>query len=275
MAKKFAIQPDAIVVSANSHQSKEAEDIVESNVSFVNSLFEEYLTEEEVSADALRSYYVDYYLAQVNNGGFSQFVYNSRWNPKCIQYVREGMRAIGANRHLKIFEEGAELVSKMDSRQLEAYLTSEYFGENVERDKLNAVDGRFSEVEKKEDLLKLNAAWLRAHPGLKVLTDEEIQEEVRRRGQSLPDRERRIAKARANEPRYMKLIRALCDKAGQKLERVTAGDPTHIYEGVKTLAWHFITDKGHHHMVDVGGKAIMFRGGSKTDRVCEIDAPEN
>ena len=101
-----------------------------------------------------------------------------------------------------------------------------------------------------------------------------MQEEVSRRGQSLPDRERRIAKARANEPRYMKLIRALCDKAGQKLERVTAGDPTRIHDGVKTLAWHFITDKGHHHMVDVGGKAIMFRGDSTTDRVCEIDASE-
>src|SRR4051812_5684805 len=74
MSKNVTMQPDAIVVSTKSFGSKEAEDIVESNVSFVNALFDEYLTGEEVHPDALRSYYVDYYLDQVNNGGFSQFV---------------------------------------------------------------------------------------------------------------------------------------------------------------------------------------------------------
>jgi hypothetical protein len=274
MEKKGVITSDAIVVSEKSFRSKETGDIVESNVSFINALFDECLTEAEVSAEALRSYYVDYYLAQVNNGGFSQFVYNSRWNPQCIEYVREGMRAMKAKQHLEVFEEGAELVKKLGSKGLKAYLASEYFGENTERDKLNGVNDRFMDVEKKEDLLTLNAAWLRRHPKLLVLEVEEMKEEVRRRGQALPDREQRVAEARANEPRYMKLIRALCERAGQKLERVTAGDPTRVHEGVRTLAWHFITDKGHHHMVDVGGKAIMFRGHSTTDRVCEIEAPD-
>ncbi len=72
----------------------------------------------------------------------------------------------------------------------------------------------------------------------------------------------------------MKLIRALCDRAGHQLERVTGGDPTRVHEGTHVVAWHFITDKGHHHMVDARGKAIMFRGHSTTDRVCEVEAPE-
>jgi hypothetical protein len=62
--------------------------------------------------------------------------------------------------------------------------------------------------------------------------------------------------------------------SGYGLERVTAGDPTRIHEGVQTLAWHFITDKRHHHMVEASGKAIMFRGDSTTDRVCEVEAPD-
>ena len=37
----------------------------------------------------------------------------------------------------------------MGSPRLEVYLASEYFGENAERDKLNAVNGRFGEAEKK------------------------------------------------------------------------------------------------------------------------------
>src|SRR5262249_54264075 len=131
------------------------------------------------------------------------------------------------------------------------------------------------EAEKKEDLLALNAAWLRKHSQLVVLTAEQMQEEVHRRAQAVPDRERRIAEARANEPRYMKLIRALCHRAVHELQRVTAGDPTRVHEGVRTVAWHFITDKGHHHMIDVAGKAIMFQGFSTTDRVCEVEAPDN
>jgi hypothetical protein len=143
------------------------------------------------------------------------------------------------------------------------------------REELNALDDDFRAAGKVEDLLVLNAAWLRKHPKLcPMRTEEDMHQEARRRGRALPDRERRIAEARANEPRYMKLIRALCDRAGQELERVTAGDPSRVHEGTCALAWHFITDKGHHHMIEAGGKAIMFRGHSTTDRVCEVESPE-
>lgn len=268
------IPRDAIIVSDESCRSAEPGDIVESNIVFVNALFEEYLTADEVSADALRSYYVDYYLAEVNNGGFSQFVYNSHWNPQCLAYIREGMRAMGAKRHLEVFEEGARLVERFGPDRLAKYLASEYFGENPDRDELNGPNDHFVQADKHEDLLALNAAWLRQHPGLVVLSPAQMQEEIRRRGQALPDRERRIAEARANEPRYLKLIRALCSQAGHELERVTAGDPNRVHEGVRTVAWHFITDKGHHHMVESAGKAIMFRGHSTADRVCEVEAPD-
>jgi hypothetical protein len=267
------ISQDRIVVLEASVTHDDPGEIVGSSIWFVNALFEESLTIDEIAPDALRSYYVDYYLAQVNNGGFSQFVYNSRWSPFVLRVVREGMRAMGATRHLEVFEEGARLVEEFGPDRLQAYFVSEYFGENLDRDELNAPNEAFSAAEEAEDLLALNAAWLRKHPSLCPLpTEEAMQQEARRRGEMLPDREQRIAAARANEPRYMKLIRALCDRAGQELERVTAGDPTHVFEGTRILAWHFITDQGHHHMVEAGGRAILFRGHSTTDRVCEIDA---
>ncbi len=266
---------DAIVVLKASVTHDDPGEIVGSNVWFVNALFKEYLTADEIAPDALRSYYVDYYLAQMNNGGFSQFVYNSRWNPLVVQLVREGMRAMGAKRHLQVFERGAKLVEEIGPDRLRAYLASAYFGENPDRDELNALDDEFTAAEEVEDLLALNAAWLRKHPKLCPLpTEEDMRREARRRGEALPDREQRVAEARAHEPRYMKLIRALCAQAGHELERVTAGDPTRVHEGTPTLAWHFITDKGHHHMVEASGKAIMFRGHSTTDRVCEIEAPD-
>src|SRR6266700_3596257 len=98
---------DAVVVSDTSFRGDDPSEIVESNVSFLNALFEEHLTAEEVSADALRSYYVDYYLAQVNNGGFSQFVYNSRWSPLMNGFIRDGLSAMKAVGHLALFNENA------------------------------------------------------------------------------------------------------------------------------------------------------------------------
>jgi hypothetical protein len=266
---------DAIIVLEASVAHDDPGEIVGSNVWFVNALRKEYLTTDEIAAESLRSYYVDYYLAQVNNGGFSQFVYNSRWSPRCICLIREGMRAIGAERHLEVFEQGARLVEQFGPDRLEAYFASEYFGENPDRDELNAPNAEFCAAQEVEDLQALNAAWLRKHPDLCPLpTEEDMRQEARRRGQALPDRERRVAAARANEPRWLKLMRALCERAGHELVRPTAGDPNRVHEGTRTFAHHFVTDKGHHHMIEVGGMAIMFRGFSTTDRVCEFEAPE-
>jgi hypothetical protein len=267
---------DAIVVLEASVTHDDPGEIVGSNVWFVNALFEEQLTVEEISADALRSYYVDYYLAQVNNGGFSQFVYNSRWSPLVVRLIREGMQAMAAQRHLEVFEGAAKLVEEFGRDRLDGYFTGEYFGENADRDMFNAPNDNFSAAEEAEDLLAKNADWLRGHPNLCPMpTEEDMAREARRRGETLPDRESRIAEARANEPRYMKLIRALCEQSGYELKRVTAGDPTRVHQGKHTLAWHFITDHGHHHMIDADGKAIMFEGHSTTNRVCEIEAPED
>lgn len=54
----------------------------------------------------------------------------------------------------------------------------------------------------------------------------------------------------------MKLIRALVAEAGQRLDRVTAGDPTHEFADAPTTAWYFLTDQGLLHIVDAGGNAI-------------------
>jgi hypothetical protein len=136
---------------------------------------------------------------------------------------------------------------------------------------LNEYDRKFYDLSKREDLIKLNSEWLNRLPHLVVMTTDEMKAEVERRAAALPDREARAAEALANEPRYMKLIRALCETAGHELDRVTGGDPTYEYNGQQMISWHFLTDKGHFHMVDVGGKALMFKGHSD-ELVCQIKA---
>jgi len=263
----------SVFVSDVSFASETPEDIVSSNITFVNALFGEHFREEEIARDALRSYYVDYYLAQVNNGGFSQFVWNSKWSPPLIGLVREGLCAMKAVRHFKLFNESAALVDRMGPDRLRGYLLRDYWGTNPDRDALDAAhDGRFAELSSTEGLIALNAAWLRSLPGLQVKTSEEIRAEIERRVATLPDREERKRAALENEPRYMKLVRALCLKAGHTFSRITAGDPGHQYNGKLVLAWHFITDKGHHYMVDAEGRAVMFEGTTKKP-VAEIVSP--
>jgi len=262
----------SVIVSDQSVASADPYDIVYANIEFVNALFGEHLRADEIAPDALRSYYVDYYLTQVNNGGFSQFVYNSHWSQLMNAFIREGLLAMKAVEHLALFNESAALVDRLGADRLQAFLESEYFGTNAERDSLDANIERFYKLSETEDLVALNAAWLRSLPGLKVKTSDEAKAEIARRAAALPDRAERVRAARENEPRYLKLIRALIAKAGHELDRVTAGDPTHQHNGQRVVAWHFLTDKGHHYMVDAEGKAVMFNGTTK-EMVTEVEAP--
>jgi hypothetical protein len=263
----------SVFVSDASFASDETYDIVSSNVTFVNALKAEHFREDEIARDALRSYYVDYYLAQVQNGGFSQFVWNSKWSPMEIDLIREGLCAIRAVHHLKLFDESAAFVDRMGPDRLRAYLQRDYWGTNPDRDALDAAhDDRFAELSKTEDLIALNAAWLRSLPGLQVKTSDEIRVEIERRAAALPDRQVRKRASLEKEPRYMKLIRALSLKAGHTFSRITAGDPGHQHDGKRVIAWHFITDKGHHYMVDADGRAMMFEGATKKP-VAVIAAP--
>ena len=115
------------------------------------------------------------------------------------------------------------------------------------------------------------SSWLRSLPNLVTLSDSEIESLVKERAQALPDLDERIQQAKQDAPRFEKLIQALCEASGQEFNIVTAGDPSHVYEGEDAIAWHFLTDQGHHHMVEFNGKAIMFKGDTKKV-VCEIDA---
>ena len=265
----FLSPDDVVVLSQESLSGTDEDNPVQFNVTFVNALFAELLKPTEISRDALLSYYVDYYLAQVGNGGFSQFVYNTGWEPEVITIVKQGLTAIGATRHMALFEKGESLVARKPS-MLSKFLSGEYFGANKDRDRYDAITKQFYALNESENLHQLNETWLKSRPGLCVVPIAEARGLINLRASAIPDPEARKAEALANAPKYMKLIDALCSAAGQSLDRVTAGDPTNEYEGKKTLAWHFITDKGHHYLVEVDGKAIMIDGTSN-QKVVELN----
>lgn len=253
---------EGLVVSKESYNNDDEYDLIYSNIDYLNALFAEYLYAEEASDDALKSYYVDYYLAQVNNGGFSQFVYNSAWSKSVVSYVQQGLREMGAAKNLALFSKSAQILNALGEQKIAEYLDGEYFGTNEERDALNSFDDEFYLLQDDENLAALNAQWIRQHPGLEVLDDKELQARLASVAEAIPNRTERIQGALDAEPRYTKIIRALSDAAGHQLDRVTAGDPSNEYEGEKILAWHFLTDQGHFYFIEHKGHAIMFHGES-------------
>ncbi len=159
-----------IIVSEKSFNSDEPYDLVYSNVTVVNVLKEEKVGDAGIHEDGLTSYYVDYYLAQYNNGNFPQFVWNTGWNADLNRIIEKGLGQIGAEKHLQLFRTQSEKVEKLPEDELKAFLQSDYFGENPTRDSLK----NYSFYDVDEDLIKLNSKWLRNHPQLEVMTIENM-----------------------------------------------------------------------------------------------------
>lgn len=258
MQDTLTLPVDSVYISDKSLKSKDTYDIINSNISFVNALFSEYLEQDELCPQALISYYTDYYLAQLENGGCSQFVYNSRWDKVMIDLVKTGLSVMRAEKHLALFLKLEALVEEMKGGQLERFFSSEYFGDNEERDNFGPLDDELDTIYEEEDLVSLNAAWLKSLPNLKVLSIKEMEKAVDAYGKLVPDREARIAKSLENEPEYAKTIRYLCSQTGMELDRITAGDPSHTYNGVETLAWHFLTDQGHYYFIELDDTVRLF-----------------
>jgi len=63
-----------------------------------------------------------------------------------------------------------EVLKGLDETVLEAFCESDYFGTNPTRDLLKNDD--FYNLE--EDIVELNAKWLKNHPDLEVLSIEEM-----------------------------------------------------------------------------------------------------
>lgn len=262
--------PEAIIVFDESLTTGDNYDIIQSNIDFINDMLGMLYRQDEVSYQAMLSYWVDYYLTQMNNGGFSQFVHNSGWPSFGIQCVRNGLQAIGAAKHSQLFEKGAALVATLTPERLQAFSQADIdtYVASPELPILDFITDDFFRINEEEDLIELNSAWLKGHPALVIASGEQIDAEIERRADCVPDQDARIA-MRAKARRDHKIILALCAEANQKLETVTAG-VSQEFNGARRTAWHFVTDQGHFYMIDEGDKAFMVRD-RFNNIVCEID----
>ena len=222
-----------IIVTTDSFHSKNKYDIVSSNVHYVTKLFQNNLHEDQISEDALKSYYVDYYLSHITHGGFQNFITNFQTQHKILHYIHAGLEALDATKHLNLFNQ--------------AFSTEK----NKVR-KYKKLDMKFKSIQKKEDLLSVNHNWLMKHPHLLIMNREYIDKKI----------EQHIDQHEEDE-RHVKVIKALCDIAGEEFICITAGDKNNIY----TRSWRFKTTKGYYYTIEKHDRVTMYDAYTKEEVV--------
>jgi hypothetical protein len=264
------------------------EDVVDANVTVVNAMYAELLDAPEIAPNALRSYYVDFYLTQALAGGFAQYVFTVPEREEIDAYVREGLAGMGATAHLELFNRTAAAFDALSEDDADAYLDGDTDGfASVDSDddeagdaednggtataeavrELEELDDEFESLLEIEDILALNAAWLRSQEGLLLLDDEELELHIAERVAQIPNLAERQAEAAEgaleNAPEFELIIRELCDVAGQELQKITMGDPNYEHNGETILAWHFTTNRGDFIMVEEDEEAYMISPSTK------------
>ncbi|TSE17745.1 hypothetical protein B1A87_020150 [Arthrobacter sp. KBS0703] len=240
------------------------EEVVDANVTVVNTMYQELLNSEEIAPNALRSFFVDFYLAQSLGGGFAQYVFTAPEREEVDAYIREGLEGMGAAAHLELFERTVEAFESLSEEEEEIYLDGESDGDAELPEAVQAMedlDAEFESLLETEDIIALNATWLRAQEGLLILNEDELTAHIAKRVARIPDLEERRAEAEEealeNAPEFEVIIRELCDIAGYELQKITMGDPNYEHNGETVLAWHFNTDHGDFIMLEDDAEAFM------------------
>lgn len=160
-----------IVVFDEALKSEDNYDIIYSNISVVNLIREEGGSlDEDIHHDSLVSYYVDYYLDQYETGNFSQIVWNSGADYEFFDIVEEGLGKMGAKEHQAFLKKQVALLKSMEYEVIEGFVEADYSAAHATSVALN--NDEFFNIE--EDVVELNAAWLKGHVDLVALSIEDI-----------------------------------------------------------------------------------------------------
>lgn len=100
--------------------------------------------------------------AEVNNGGFNQFYFNS--SGQFYTHLPEALKFVGATKFAELTEQ-ANAVYEKEHKTITQHLdgTIEGFSKSYENNPLNDFDSLFYELYEKEDLLELQVDYIRNH----------------------------------------------------------------------------------------------------------------
>lgn len=127
---------------------------------------------DETCLDAWVAYYVDFYLAQVNNGGHGQFAHNLGMDPDALDCIARGLAAMGAVDFLAVF---SDFRAAMDTDVALRRETMEGAGFGKIPPIIRSLDDRFFKLDGTWRLIAQNAAWLRSLKAWTPLPPDELR----------------------------------------------------------------------------------------------------
>jgi hypothetical protein len=229
-------------------QPDKAHTLIQAVVDFVNAVQRRGVyARHEMPAIAMQAYHADYYLAQVNNGGHSQFIRNAgKLLPTTSADALAGLEAMGARAHRQIL---SEMIAWAKANPKEAAAQN---GFSVRADALDALDERFGAAERDGSMTALSAKWIAGWPELRAVAREQYDAEIERLAQVNPHLAPRriwqsVQQLRFQMTNHFQItIAAACGAVKPEPETklaVRAGNQMEI-EGTPCMAFRVHTTKG-------------------------------
>lgn len=206
---------------------------------------------DEIPARAIQAYWADYYLAQVVNGGHSQFMGNSRSSGTDPEFIQNSaladLRAMGAAGHCETL---TEMIAWAEANSSEARKQSG-FGNRAAT--LDALDKRFYAIDNKMPMAEISAAWIRTWPELTVVSECDYADAIEKAKQRNPYREQRFALHRIDILRMrmlapkmfsFRLAGCACAPDGLCISSIRATNKTANIKGTDRDTYRLDTDQG-------------------------------
>jgi hypothetical protein len=127
----------------------------------------------ELPPRAMQAFSADYYLAQVDNGGHSQFIRNAGAQlPTAVADALDGLEAMGARGQHQVLTEMAAWIRAHPGE------AGAQTGFDVRAKALDALDERFYAAEREMPIVRLAARWITAWPELRVVPDDQYSSAI-------------------------------------------------------------------------------------------------
>jgi hypothetical protein len=232
---------------------------------------------------------VNYLIGQILNGGFLQFVHNSKWDKNFISDVRRGLAAIGATEHLAVFDGAAQIIDeaykrddgKLDAARFRAWLDElerEHLSDSKLCQRLDMdVDDSWTWEERWQIAQVMNAVYIGTWENVRRLPLADYKQALDRIVADIPDLKERLKEYEAARPWEKRIINQFAAQIDLDYVWYTTFTERE-YNDRKVWCWNFVVGRtigeGHHQAIFVDGEAIIFKG--DTDEVvARLPAPES
>jgi hypothetical protein len=151
----------------------------------------------ELPAKALQAYHADFYLAQVRNGGHSQFIANAgELLPIAVADALAGLEAMGAGAQHQVL---SDMAAWVEANQDEARAQN---GFSVRAKALDELDTRFLAADSEKPLTNLAARWIASWPELRIVEDDRYAATIEELAALNPARASRLVWANVRNLRH-------------------------------------------------------------------------